>query len=271
VNIPLKYLFIAMLTLPIVTCSPSPKVQSDPERVYWADITPKTSPEVTNELLSNGKNLYNNNCTKCHGVTGRGDEITLETIIVPPRDFALGQFKLRSTNAFPTDYDLFRTITVGFPQYDMPEFGHLSQEERWSLVHYVKKLIKSAAPQLSQEPRKSVKIPNPKPYTQASIDLGKIHFNKMGCAYCHGSNGIANTAITLKDAQGNLIKPRNFQDGPEYFKGGGRPEDIVRILMTGMAGTPMQPYGIIGADNQELWDIAHYVHSLANTPKKETK
>lgn len=264
-----KKSLIALVLLPLLACTPSIPVEPEPDRLYWADIHPGPSPEVTEEFIKQGKILFEHNCVKCHGQTGQGDGLTLETIVVPPRDFSLGQFKLRSTNGFPSDLDFFRTITVGFPQYNMPANDHLSEDERWALVHYVKSLIQTAAPQLSQEAGAPIHLPSSKPYTQASIDLGKVYFNKMGCAYCHGSDGLANTEITLKDAQGHSIKPRNFQDGLEYFKGGGRPEDIVRILMTGMTGTPMQPYGRIGADNQELWDVAHYVHSIATASKKD--
>src|SRR3970282_1954049 len=38
----------------------------------------------------------------------------------------------------PTDVDLFRTISRGMPGSAMPSWGHLTEEERWGLVHYVK-------------------------------------------------------------------------------------------------------------------------------------
>ena len=91
----------------------------------------------------------------------------------------------------------------------------------------------------------------------------------MACAYCHGANGDLGSTVPLLDAQGNTIYPRNFLDGPTAFKAGGRPEDIARILVTGMTGTPMQPYTSIGTNNEHLWDVANYVYYLSTLPKED--
>lgn len=262
-----KYGFICAI-LSCIACAPSPDTASD--RLYWAEVDIPPAPEVTEALLATGAQVYQSSCASCHGITGRGDGTDASTLTTKPRDFAFALFKLRSTDGFPTDADLYRSITVGFPAYGMPSNDHLGTEERWALVHHVKSLIHTIAPDKSLEPGTPIVMPKPKKYTQASINLGKVLYNKMSCAFCHGPKGDVSPSMALVDAQGNPIRPRNFRDGPETFKGGGRPEDIVRILMTGLAGTPMQPFGRIGSDNEELWDVAHYVHYLATTPKEDT-
>ncbi len=96
--------------------------------------------EETPELLALGRKTYEQRCVSCHGLTGRGNGPAAPYLRTKPRDFPRNEFKLRTTLYFPTDEDLFRTITVGFPAYGMPEFDYLSVEQRWALVAYVKQL-----------------------------------------------------------------------------------------------------------------------------------
>lgn len=109
------------------------------QRLYWADAANGVEIlEESPELLAKGRGVYEQRCGSCHGLGGRGNGAAAAYLITKPRDFTTSNFKLRTTSGFPTDTDLFRTITVGFPAYGMPEFDYLSIEERWGLVHYVK-------------------------------------------------------------------------------------------------------------------------------------
>ena len=69
-----------------------------------------------------GKTIYEERCTQCHGVDGRGNGAAAPALMPRPRDFAAAQYKLRTTEtgSLPTDDDLIRTITYGVPGTSMP-------------------------------------------------------------------------------------------------------------------------------------------------------
>ena len=92
---------------------------------------------VTQEVIEGGAELYRVNCSICHGIEGLGDGtvgVMLERdgYIRPPaliRDATQGQ----------PDGQLFYTITNGVVV--MPRFGPLiSEDGRWSIVHYLRYL-----------------------------------------------------------------------------------------------------------------------------------
>src|SRR5688572_20107687 len=64
-----------------------------------------------------GKELYARWCSGCHGDGGAGDGFAAPYMIPRPRDLTLGNFYVRSTatGEVPTDADLRRTISDGFP------------------------------------------------------------------------------------------------------------------------------------------------------------
>ena len=108
----------------------------DPERVYalYADLP----------TLERGLALFQQNCSGCHGAYGRGNGPATREWYAGnyPRNFWYGKFKSRSTpyGRVPEDADLFRTLTRGMYGSSMPSFRHLSQDDRWSLVQFLKTL-----------------------------------------------------------------------------------------------------------------------------------
>ncbi|MCH7590084.1 cytochrome c, partial [PVC group bacterium] len=112
---------------------------STARRIYWSDVGASKIPEVP-ELLALGKSIYGQRCAGCHGQNGLGNGSATAYMLTKPRDFSQGEFKLHTTMDFPTDEDLFSTITVGFPAYGMPSYAYLSERQRWALVYYVKQL-----------------------------------------------------------------------------------------------------------------------------------
>ena len=86
-------------------------------------------------------------------------------------------------------------------------------------------------------------------------------YEKSQCAQCHGQAGKGG-GVLAKDLS---IKPTDLTCRP--FKGGSTPKDIVRILLTGIEGTPMSAYQFILGD-QDLWDLAYYIDSLGGDPQQ---
>jgi len=88
------------------------------------------------------RGLYREHCSHCHGVSGNGIGPTASFLNPYPRDFRRGTYKFKSTpeGARPTHADLTKTLTIGISGTAMPSFRLLPEDERDSLVHYVKYL-----------------------------------------------------------------------------------------------------------------------------------
>ena len=88
----------------------------------------------------------------------------------------------------------------------------------------------------------------------------------MQCWKCHGVEGRGNgpSAAHLQDDLSRPIKPYNFHDG-ERFKCGSTDQDLYKIFMTGLDGTPMPSF----TDNikpDEAWDLVFYLRTLQPMP-----
>lgn len=120
--------------------SQRPQVLAE-QRLHWADAASGVKVlGASPDLLTLGQRTFEQRCGLCHGLRGLGNGSAAAYTMTKPRDFSRAEFRLRTTSGFPTNEDLFRTITVGIPAYGMPEFGYLSVEQRWGLVHYIKQL-----------------------------------------------------------------------------------------------------------------------------------
>lgn len=220
---------------------------------FWAGA------EAVPETLAQGKDVYQRKCAVCHGVEGKGDGPAAYLIFPKPRDFTSGRFKIRSTMTLPTDQDLFRTITNGIPGTSMPSWASLKEEERWSLVAYVK----SFSEKFKAEPPKPIAIPAPPPRSQKLLAKGKALYEEAGCFDCHGKTGKGDgpAAATLKDEWGYPIIPYDFTI-PGRMKGGSTLKDLFRTLTVGIGGTPMPSYAD-SLSEADRWAMAYYTLSLA--------
>ncbi|MDP6465535.1 MAG: cytochrome c [SAR324 cluster bacterium] len=97
-------------------------------------------PELTNpmsgdaESAARGQKLFVKNCAKCHGESGNGYGPVSHGFTTWPR-----QLWAWNSSGPETDGYLFGFITNG--RSDMPPWGIiLSENERWDLVSYIKKL-----------------------------------------------------------------------------------------------------------------------------------
>lgn len=241
----------------------------------WEEgLKPKISESP--QLLRTGKQVYQTSCFICHGKTGDGTGSASRLMQTKPRNFTSGEFKLRTTlwGALPTDEDLFRTITLGFPQYGMPSFRTLSAKDRWSVVYYIKGMMMESGLKQGQ----AIAIGKKPPTTQEAISHGKALYEKYGCAACHGLKGKGDGPLArhfpkhFQDKLGTSVPPRDFTKGKMYFKSGGSSRDIVRTLVTGFEGTKMVSYLPILENSKDLkpfWDLAHYIEQISEEEEKE--
>lgn len=275
------------------TAGPSTSVQAEGP-IHWSAVTATPIPESA-DLLTIGKRLYGLQCARCHGQEGRGNGPYANDLSNKPRDFGKGYFKARTTipKGFPSDLDFFRTITAGFPAYEMPALGQLPERDRWALTFYTKTVIASAMEAVITEKLEKdgeevnaaevkdivsarmssgdlVKVPRePAGSREASIRRGQMTFIKgdYRCANCHGPQGKGDgpNAANMKDEWGFQITPRDISQGIEFRKLVYTPEDMVRVILTGIPGTPMPAFDLAGTFPEgirEIWDIARYVESL---------
>src|ERR1035438_5072203 len=243
----------------------------------WAQLTPsdfETRMGMESHIgnitghAKDAKADYRRYCVGCHGPLGDGNGEVFPWIDPKPRDFQLGIFKCRSTptGTLPTDQDLFDTIARGLDRSNMPQWSTFTKQERADLVAWVKHF----SPRwVGEKPGTPIQIPPEPEVTAERIKAGREVFARVQCWKCHGVQGMANgpSAATLTDDLGRPIAPFNFTDGTRP-KCGETDQDIYRIFMTGLDGTPMPSF----ADNikpDEAWDLVFYLRTLMSQPSKE--
>ncbi len=218
--------------------------------------------------MKRGKELYRRYCVGCHGTLGNGQGENAIHLEPRPRDFTAGVFKCRSTpsGSLPLDTDLYETIARGLYASAMPSWYPLTRQERVDLLSYVKFLCPRFGEEKAAPP---ITIPPETPNTAESAARGKQLYRKMECWKCHGEEGRGDgpSASTLTDSKDRPIVPYDFTVG-ERFKCGQSNQDLYRIFMTGLDGTPMPSF----ADNlkpDQAWDLVHYLRTLHVNPEKQ--
>ena len=106
-------------------------------------VAPEDAKKVKNPIPANqenlaaGEQLFSDNCVLCHGEKGVGDGPGAKTIKVKPANFTDPKIQAE------TDGALFWKMSQG--RGPMPAWKDvLSDEERWKLVDYIRKLGKDA-------------------------------------------------------------------------------------------------------------------------------
>lgn len=140
-------------TLVVVACSVAAllaigisRSYSDDAKAGWvapADEAKKANPVAADEAsIAVGKTAFENNCTLCHGMTGKGDGRMGAVFKVP--DLSDPSVAKQSDGA------LYWKITTG----NQPMAAYkdlLTDKERWSIVNYLRKLAKPAASQPAEK------------------------------------------------------------------------------------------------------------------------
>jgi len=237
-----------------------------------ANVPSKPMPEETEALQEQGRGIYFQRCSFCHGLLGDGEGPAAKYLDPRPRDFTLGTFKFRTTQSgeLPTNQDLFRTVSRGLPGTAMQSFDSdlikngLNEDQRWAVISY----IKTFAPEFDDpelDPVKTGKVislpANPVPFTAETIAKGKVVFEKAKCWSCHGKLGRGDGNKEFrKDDWGFPIRIRNVTH-PWKIKAGSEVKDIYMRFTSGITGTPM-PSFIKSLNEEDRWNLANYIKSL---------
>ena len=222
------------------------------------ELSSATTQDVSVPSLENGRKVYSENCSVCHGKKGAGDGPGAKVSSPFPRNFIKGHIKLRSTpfGKIPTDKDLFDAITNGSKGTTMPSWEHLSENDRHSLVLYLKSLSKKFAKFVKKgKTHKIVVIPDPPKFTLASLERGKDLFIQ-NCSACHGIKGRSDGASTKKivNIATDAIWPRNLSK-PWKFRRGDKRKQIFQTLRTGLSLTAMPRFSPRIFKDEQIWDL----------------
>src|SRR6202171_1243369 len=221
-----------------------------------------------------GKQLYYRYCWGCHGFRGDGNgENWLPTgsflepyLNIQPRNFAAATFECRSTptGTLPTDQDLYNAIGRGFVMTNMPSWITLTDQNRADLVAFLKTFSQRWKTDKAGEP---IAVPPEPKLTVDSIKHGQELFQKLECWKCHGPEGRGDgpSASTLTDSNDQPIRPYNFAVGSR-FKCGVTNQDLYKIFMTGLDGTPMPSFADV-IKPEDAWDLVHFLRTLQITNK----
>ncbi len=109
-------------------------------------IAPKSADKVKNPLAGiieathKGENLFVQNCTECHGMTGRGDGPTADMLDTKPANLSSAKVQRESDGA------LFWKISEG--KGAMASYKNVfSGDQIWQLVNYIRTLGKDHSKQ----------------------------------------------------------------------------------------------------------------------------
>ncbi len=250
-----------------------------------ADATPTPTPSVApvqpNLVLTRGRDLFVRQCAICHGESGDGAGPFAYLMNPRPRNFQKGKFKLTTTvNQIPSEDDLLRTISRGMPGSAMPPWAHLPLTDLKALVAFVRSVhVEAVKAELAQAVKDGATQPNEVeaaltlktqpgapivvPPEPAFDDLRWFNGRRVyieACAACHGQDGQPDPAAVKFDDDGYPDPPRSFVNG--IFKGSMDGPELFARIAKGMRGTPMPAYEGTYT-NDEMWDLIHYVQSLA--------
>ncbi len=207
--------------------------------------------------------VYQKRCSQCHGVEGDGQGVAADRMYPRPRDFTLGLFKYKTTDAnseFPSDDDLRRTIRNGLTGTAMPAWKDiLSDAEIDGLIKKIK--VFGYWDDIDPSELKPIDMGTMPKATPALIAHGKELFVKT-CQQCHGEEGRGNitSGKRLKDDPGNRIWPRDLTH-PETWRVTRTASDVFQRLSVGIPGTPMPEHSTT-VKIEDRWAIANYVMTL---------
>lgn len=109
-----------------------PAVQEPWRAPEWTDGL-KSTLKVTPELLAEGAQIYNANCSACHGPSGNGDGVLGRELPVKPANFHSATVRDQKDGA------LFWKMSEG--RGVMPSYKNLlNNDQRWKVLAYIRQL-----------------------------------------------------------------------------------------------------------------------------------
>ena len=117
---------------PVVLCAGEFKTPAAPEEF----IKMSNPVSLTSDALQEAASIYEKKCSKCHGTNGDGNGSATRELAVKPRNYT----DKRRMEQIP-DGQLYWIICYGSDPDTTEMKGYkkkLSEEQMWSLVHYIR-------------------------------------------------------------------------------------------------------------------------------------
>jgi mono/diheme cytochrome c family protein len=271
------------------TATPTPATTQAPDETSGADGFSLDSWPLS-PAAQRGRVVFEGHCMGCHGETGLGDGQVADMLNPRPRNFQAGRFKFRTSASgeLPLLDDIVHVIRCGLQGSAMRSFPLMPEQDRRDVASYVLALadfgtvkrdvayeldgepfselsredfedIRDEALEIAHEDVWPVSIEQRTDFDEDSVAHGRELYVAQ-CVACHGDGGLGDgtSSFHLRDWKNESIRPRDLTSG--IFRAGSRPEDLFLRLRTGLNGTPMP--AITGSDD-DLWDLVHYIMSLA--------
>ena len=198
---------------------PAPQVTS--QSTIASPVYPIVPPN-----LANGKALYIQECSQCHGEKGLGDGPQAAQLSVQAATLGLSDFARQYSPA-----EWFTVVSQGNMDKFMPAFSNLTDRQRWDVVSYAISLSIS----------------------DSMISQGKALY-KENCASCHGNSGNGNGS----DASTLTTQPKAFTD--QSFMAQASSTSLYQAISTGIE--PDMPAYTSTLDDPQRWSLVSYIRSL---------
>lgn len=251
------------------------------------------------QMVREGEEVYNNQCTSCHGEDGSGvaaSEYPTERFANPVPNLKAGEYRfgggpVQVYNTITLGLDSVRGETPKPAEGEEPAEGEaaeglyhptytdtLAYEERWAVTHYVRSLgptegltdpqsvvdaAKERAIKGNCDPElKETLSKRVKPPSEEMMEkAAEVYSNQ--CATCHGETGKGDGP-----AGGALQPPpRNFHAKDADWVNGTSPFGIFETLANGIEGGAMAAYP--GIDVDVRWALAHYIRKWVPDEARE--
>lgn len=187
-----------------------------------------------------GRDLFQQHCSGCHGIDGKGDGPAAAFFVRSPRN-------LTNTDwlAAYSDTQLYHILMEGVNGSPMPAFRNtLSYQEAYAVIEHLRAISNT-------QPKNTKSAPG------ANLNNGEqLYINH--CAMCHGLQG---------DGQGpeaNQLapQPRDFRN-PRWMHGQSD-SYLKEVIKTGKVGTAMPPFRALFSE-QEIEAVIDYLRVFATS------
>ncbi len=176
--------------------------------------------------LADGKLLFNQKCSQCHGKKGLGDGPQAAQLSVPAAALGLSDVVRQSTPA-----EWYTVVSQGDMQKFMPAFASLTDRQRWDVVAYAMSLSVS----------------------DNTLSQGKTLYENK-CSGCHGASGNGRGAGASK----LTTQPAAFTD--QSFMAQVSSASLYQAIASGVA--PDMPAYTSTMDDSQRWSLVSYIRSL---------
>ncbi len=218
------------------------------------------APPSTAESVAQGKAVFFEYCSGCHGrrADGRGPQSL--NLVPRPQNLRNAQFV-----KYLTDERLYTSISGGVRGTAMPAWElTLTPAKRWQVIHYIRSLTADdtiSIPNALAYQQVPADAKNPFPQNPETAAKGKKLFLSY-CASCHGpkADGHGKLAASLVPMPRNLVAVTSWGEKPfiDYMAD----SRLYSSVTNGVPGTSMQPWITVMTD-AERWSVISFLRERA--------